>query len=158
MSDPLAEFNSYGGMIEALRHRKATIGLTDKAMDQLAGWPDGFTGKVLGPAMVRVFSQTTLGLALQVLGAKLALFEDPEAMANMERRWEKEKGARKGYPDTHSISKALVERVKPALFREKAAQLTEGRKKIRPATRRRIARNAARARWARKRKNVPPVR
>jgi len=146
----LAEISDYPSLVAALRDRKAQIGITDQVMDELAGWARGYTGKILGPASVKTIGQMSFGVCLGVLGVKLILVEDQEMMQQMEQRWEQR--YRPANVDAHAISMRLIERVKPAIFRQVAADLTRARKKIRPSTRRRIAKQAALARWRRRKK------
>lgn len=65
-----ALISDYDGLIAAIVHRRHALGLSQLAVDQIAGLADGYTGKV--EANVRRLGMMSLGLILQALGLKLA--------------------------------------------------------------------------------------
>lgn len=85
----LATFDDYDGLIEALRQRKAELGLSCLLMDELSGLPAGYTGKVLGPRRIKSLGAISTDAINGALGVKLAVIEDPDAMKRMAPRWER---------------------------------------------------------------------
>lgn len=144
-SRPLSEACDYPALIEALRARKDELGLSNETVDDLAGFTAGHADKLLGPTQRKSLGPLSLGLLLRVLAVKIVLVEDTEAAAAMDRRWDQRKRAP---VESWRASTTLKNRIKPVVLSEmgkemRAHQLT----KQKPSTRRRIARNAARARW-----------
>jgi hypothetical protein len=84
-----AAITSYDEMIDALRARKAELGLSDAVVDDLTGLPTGYTGKVLGPARVKKMGALSLWLMLEVLAFDMRLDSSVEKAARMQERWEK---------------------------------------------------------------------
>lgn len=62
--------DDYDGLIRTIATRRRALGLSQLAVDQIAGLADGYTGKV--EANVRRLGMMSLGLILQALGLKLA--------------------------------------------------------------------------------------
>lgn len=83
MNAPIAEFSDYDGLRRALNavrdHRKVSL----RVMNDVSGAPDGYFEKVLGPRPARRIGLQSLGWALQGLGVKCVLVEDPEAWARV---------------------------------------------------------------------------
>jgi hypothetical protein len=123
LAEPLAEFNTYEGMIAALRSHAATrqLALSDAANAAVAGLPDKYLQKLLSKTPIRRLGVASLGAVLGVLGAKLILVADEEA--------EKKFGPR-------------LKRHNPNLVRS----ATEGQLAQRHAQR--MGRKGARSRWA----------
>jgi hypothetical protein len=87
---PLAEIsyaNGYAGLLAAMQARAAErkIALSGEAVAVTAGLPRGYLQKILSPIPksrknVRRIGVTSLGPALGILGIKLVVFEDREAV------------------------------------------------------------------------------
>src|SRR6267142_3990332 len=76
--------SDYGGLLEAFRERAKELEISREGIDQIAGWADGYTGKLLGGAAAKrrkIIGPLSLELMLGALGLKLILIEDPEATA-----------------------------------------------------------------------------
>jgi hypothetical protein len=74
----------YGGLLEAFRERAQELELSRKGIDDIAGWADGYAGKLLAGAAAKrrkIIGPLALELMLGTLGLKLILVEDPEATA-----------------------------------------------------------------------------
>jgi hypothetical protein len=71
----------YGGLLDAFRERARELELSRKGMDEIAGWTDGYAGKLLGGKRRKIIGPLALELMLGTLGLKLILVEDPEATA-----------------------------------------------------------------------------
>lgn len=146
MTAPGSSIRSYDDLIDAFRARKAEIGLSNEECERLGGVTKGHIDKMIGPSRIRNLTPMMFDLFCEMFAIEFHMKPNIEAAERMESRWERRDVSRV-HVDTHTIGKALIERVKPALFKEIAARLTEGRKRIKPSTRRRLARQAIRARW-----------
>jgi hypothetical protein len=71
----------YDAMIAALKARAAERGVSYGQLDQLAGTPDGYAGKVFGPSQTKKLGFQSFWYYLQALGLGLAFVENPEALA-----------------------------------------------------------------------------
>jgi hypothetical protein len=84
----LAEFQSYDGLIDALRararERRIAVGSAEFAA--VAGLPDRYATKLLGPGKVKRLGPVSLGPILECLGTRLALLEDADAMERLAGR------------------------------------------------------------------------
>ena len=82
--EPLAVVTDHRGLVTALRLRITELGTGLDSVDEVAGLPDGYTGKVLvgrhglGPI--------SLGAILGALAVKIVLVSDEEALARVRRR------------------------------------------------------------------------
>jgi hypothetical protein len=113
----------YQTLLDALRSRaiEQQVALSAPENSALAGVPDQYLGKVLGTRPIRRLGPTSLGAVLGLLGCRLVLVVDKEAMRKYGSR---------------------VKRHNPALVRASSeAQLAERHA-------RRMARKGGRARWA----------
>ena len=92
--ETLAEFTDYHGMLIALRARaeQRKIAVSGEETAKVAGLPDRYIQKLIGPKPVRRIGMFSLGPILGVLGVKLVLVEDPHAMgkyaAKLKERFE----------------------------------------------------------------------
>jgi len=82
----LATVRDYHGLHMALRARAEQIGASRLAIDDLAGLQPGYSGKLLGPRMVKKLGALSLGALLQALGLKLIVAEDAEAVEQFTQR------------------------------------------------------------------------
>src|SRR5437868_13877845 len=77
--------SDYGGLLEAFRERAKELEISRQGIDSIAGWADGYAGKLLstGEAAKRRkrIGPLSLELMLGALGLKMILVEDPEATA-----------------------------------------------------------------------------
>jgi hypothetical protein len=76
---------TYDALIEALRDRKAVVGIADVALDDLIGWSRGWTGKVLSDARTKRLGMQSLFELMAGLGVTLQLVEDVEATKRIRR-------------------------------------------------------------------------
>jgi hypothetical protein len=88
----IAEVCDYQGLAATIRARCAELGTTFRAVDELAGIPDGYLSKCVVPTNVdaairmRAFGRHSLGPVLGALGLKLLVVEDAEALAKVKPR------------------------------------------------------------------------
>jgi hypothetical protein len=74
--------SGYDELQAALRDRAEQLGTTRLAIDEVAGLPMRYAGKVLAPEQVKtLLGAKTLGPILQALGLRLVVEHDPEAFA-----------------------------------------------------------------------------
>lgn len=78
----------YDELITALKARVDEIGVAVKFLDDLAGVPDGFSGKVFGAARVKMVGIFHLFLYAEALAMRVELVPDLDAAKRMEKRWE----------------------------------------------------------------------
>lgn len=149
------EAADYDAMIEIIVARKNELNLSDEAVDNRANLARGHTGKILCAARLKKLGALTMFALPWAVGLKIAFVEDTEALATLADEGDVRK--RPPFP-AHTISKALIERVKPAINRQIGERLTEGRKRIPRWKRRRIARHAALARHGKRRPKRTPSR
>lgn len=142
-----APIRSYGDLIEAFRARKAEIGLSNTDCDTLGGLTTGHTDKLLGPTRSKNLGPLTFDILCELFAVQFVMAPNPEALERMEARWER-RNERAVRVDAQRLSIELKSRALPYIMRDLGLKSAEARKqKIKPATRRRIARQAARARW-----------
>jgi hypothetical protein len=145
--------NGYAGMIEAFRARanERRIAITSQAVAQISGLPSYYVPKLLTPSKnpVRRIGMISLGPLLGVLGAKLVLLPDPEAEKLYGDRIPTRNEScahpmltvKAGRGKQQLVSVKLLRRIAPLGAAARNAKLS-------PARRKKIARIAARARWA----------
>lgn len=147
---PLAVIRDYNSLHEALRARANSLQVTRLGMDEVAGLPNGYCGKLLSPE-VRTIGRCSLGPLLTTLGCMLVLTEDAEALSRFAARVEKRRA--------HANGGMLTKRTPHFTgFRGDSSwgksMRNLGLLSIGPRRRKRIARNAAKARWAKHRANT----
>lgn len=155
MTEPprqLAEITDYLHLVRAFRARaaelKIAIGSADAAA--LAGLPDRYLSKLLGPVSATAGKNTrrigiiSLGPILGLLGAKLILVEDVEALEHVRNRL---------VPRNESQMRVKSVHIEIGASTIRKARLKGGqnsRKYMSPKKASALARKAARARWGRK--------
>jgi hypothetical protein len=80
------ECKNYDAFHAALRRRADDLKLARIVLDELAGLPTGYVGKLLGLGKVRGVGRISMGPLLQALGLKLVIVEDPEALHRIKAR------------------------------------------------------------------------
>lgn len=151
----IATCRSYTDLIEALRARMAKFGITTAKLDELAVMPDGYTGKVFGPARVRAMGPLAFDNYLGTLGVDFVLVENQDRTARLINMIEKgtpmlttgEHASRRPRTLKESLRRFYVSNNRRAAKLAVAGRM----KKISPAKRRQIARKAALARWSKRR-------
>lgn len=83
---PIAEVHDSETLLDAIRVRKAQLGLSNDALEQLAGLCEGHLSKVLPNPPRKGIGWATLSLLLPALGSKLLLVEDEIAMQRIRPR------------------------------------------------------------------------
>jgi hypothetical protein len=142
----IATVRDYNDLIAAFRARKAELGLADKVVDELGDLTNGHTDKILGPRRAKNLSAFTLGIFMDIFGVDFLMVENADKLARIKRHhcW-RERDKNQIRLRTYAISSELIDRIKPAFYLQLAERMTEGRKKIDPEIRRRIAVKAGKA-------------
>src|SRR5690606_32561493 len=84
----LMVIRNYADLVHALRRRRKALGYSQMALDEIAGFQDGYTGKLEVPSHVNgryAKSETTLFWWVQSLGLRIALVPDREKIRRLER-------------------------------------------------------------------------
>lgn len=74
-------------LLAALRARRDELQITHERLDDVAGWPSGYAGKLLAPEPIKNLGWMSLGLALDSLGIALVVVENPEQIRLVKGRW-----------------------------------------------------------------------
>jgi transcriptional regulator with XRE-family HTH domain len=142
LAPPLAVFTDYVGMVQAFRARRMELGLSQLAVDELAGLPSGYTAKIEISASnptaknARSIGKESLPLLLGALGLEMHI--QPHAR-------------RSRASNNPNVSSALSRNLRKTfadMGRKGAIRLNT---KLTPKQRRASARKAALARWSRER-------
>lgn len=84
MTEPriIAEFSDYNGMLGALRLRakERNLALSAEENADVSGLPNKYLAKLLGANPIRRLGAISMGPVLAVLGVKLVMVEDAEAL------------------------------------------------------------------------------
>jgi hypothetical protein len=140
--------DGYAGLLSALQARalERRISLGGAAAAQVAGLPVGYLQKILSPIPksrknVRRIGVTSLGPVLGILGVKLVMFADPEAIARY--------GSKIPVRQERSVRTSAVHLHFSRQFLAKIGALggANSRKNISRRRARAIAKKAAAARW-----------
>jgi hypothetical protein len=146
----LAIARDYEDVHAAFRARAEELNISRETLDAVSGLQPGYSGKMLAPTPMKRAGPITLPLLLVGLGLALAVVEDTEAFERVESRLiQRNRWPRADLKAAEADAVNLRHKVVVELGRRgaKAANKKRSRK-----LRRRIARKAARARWARKRR------
>jgi len=150
MIEPLATVTGHESMVEAFRIAKEMRNLSNEFCDEAGDFAGGQTDKVLGPTRSKNLGPITIDEFCKMFAVKFIMVRDIESEACMKDVWE---GRQTSHVrrNAHRISKQLIDRAKPFIYREVAERLTVARKDIPRAVRTKIARRAAVIRWRKRR-------
>jgi len=152
-ADPISVVTNYESMVEAFRAAKDLRGLSNAHCDELANLAAGHTDAILGPTGRKNFGPLSFNAFCWAFAVKFVMVPDPEREKEMAEHWvDRQRQSSHVRTDTHRMSKILIERAKPLVFKEMAKLATIGRKRIPRAQRVKIARKAVITRWRNKRK------
>jgi hypothetical protein len=163
MTKPLAVVSNYLALIAGLRARVLELGVSFETIDQVAGWCDGYASKVLAPEpslghkTKRAMGPMAFDAVLGALAVKLLLVPDPDQLRYIKRNryfvHRVQAPPRRMLANgthayvAHRVTHEMLRQMAPSGGRARAAALT-------PLQRSKIARKAARARWARSKSNA----
>lgn len=157
MTEPLAIVTNSAEIVAALALMRARRGLSNEFCDLRGGLTDGHTDKVLGPTHVKSLSEMTLDTFMEMFAVQFVMVPNPEAEARMRPKWEG-RDLSNVRLHTHRMSKALLARARPLVFKEMSKLAAVARKDIPRAIRVKIARKAVVTRWRRRRKEQREAR
>lgn len=151
MTEPIAIARNSAEIVAALGKIREMRGLSNQFCDTRGGLTEGHTDKVLGPSHAKAISEMTLDTFMELFAVQFIVVPNPEAEDRMKAKWEgrDSSNVRLG---THRMSKELLARAKPLIFKEMAKLATVARKDIPREIRVKIARKAVVTRWRNERK------
>lgn len=123
MSTELEPAGCYDELVDALDDVRIARGLSFEALEGLAGLASDHAQKCLGPARAKKLTPMVLDALLPALGVRLALIDDPQAIAAIERRWEQRAETNVRRNDWR-VSRRLLDRARPFLLQEIIQDLT----------------------------------
>lgn len=139
------DVRDYDQLIAALRARVAELGVSLETVEGVAGLPERYAIKLLAPIPVKGVGRASLGPMLGALGLKIVVVEDAEALARVARRLVRKEAQ---YANTGMrTEKSHVNTGDSEWGRIMAARRMV---LISPRQRTRLAKRAARARWAKR--------
>lgn len=163
----LATVRTWAELHAALRARSDEIGYDRLTLDELMGVGKGHASKLLAPIPIKNLGPKTFGDMFGALAVMALIVEDPDALKRI-RHVAEIKGAQQRDPQWAACGAKRANSVRvllnPMLLKDKGGnpllldpeaakefcQIMRARRALKttPAQRRRIARKAARARWA----------
>jgi hypothetical protein len=78
---------SMADFLTALRITRDERQLTHETIDEIAGLPSGYCGKLLAPEPIKNLGWLSFGLVLNAFGKMLLLVDDPEQIRRIKHRW-----------------------------------------------------------------------
>src|SRR5262252_6760966 len=82
----VATFNSYAGMLEAIRARVNELQINGERFDEYAGLPRGYLSKLVGARPIRRLGMTSFQPVLAGLGLRLLVIEDNAATERLKNK------------------------------------------------------------------------
>ncbi|WGR74328.1 MULTISPECIES: hypothetical protein [unclassified Bradyrhizobium] len=144
---PLAVVTDHESLREAFRVAKALRNLSNAFCDDAGDFAEGHVDKCLGPTAARGIGPTTFDEFCKMFAVKFVMVPDLECEAAMQGVWQGREN-RNVRDNAHRMSKELLARAQPLIFKEMSRRAAAARKiKIAAPLRAKIARRAARARW-----------
>jgi hypothetical protein len=138
----LAEIRDYAELHDALRARVDQLSVSRSELDSLSGLQGGYCGKLLAPVPIKRLGMQSLGPLLTVLGVKLIMVEDSDALRRIGPRLKKRNDASVRYASGRARKKR---KLGPEWGKLMAARRVLSQS---PSERSQIARRAAVIRWA----------
>jgi hypothetical protein len=89
----VATFDSYAGMLDAIRARVNELQVSGERLDEYVGLPRGYYSKVAGAKPIRRLGMTSFGPILNGLGLKCQFIEDPQATDRLKNRVQQRNGS-----------------------------------------------------------------
>jgi hypothetical protein len=141
-----ASIGSLADIHDAVRDRFEALELSRAAIDHAAGLADGHASKLLARPPIKRFADLSLFATLEAAGLRLALIEDPAALAQAQGY---EKRVRHKVRCKPAGTRRMLAASRPTVLRELATKGGKARMaRLTPAGRHRLAKLAAKARWS----------
>jgi hypothetical protein len=83
---PVSRVSHYAALLKTMRERIAYLEVTHDTVDYVAGFPTGYTGKLLGGATIKRMSPFAMFCMADALGLQLSVEENPEGLAKLQSR------------------------------------------------------------------------
>jgi hypothetical protein len=139
----VATFDSYAGMLEAIRARVSELQIHGERFDVHVGLPEGYLSKLAGARPIRRLGMVSLAPVLNGLGLRCQFIEDPEATDRLKNHVAPRNPSYvRAMPAAASIvftARQLI-RIRRAGGRARMAQMTAKQRSA-------LGRKAAAARW-----------
>jgi hypothetical protein len=74
-------------LLAVIRARRDALNISHETIDDLAGFPAGYTGKILAPVPLRGVGYMSLGAVMGALGIALVAIEDAAAASRVHQKW-----------------------------------------------------------------------
>jgi hypothetical protein len=139
----IATFDTYAGMLDAIRERVNELQIHGERFDDFVGLPEGYLSKLVGARPIRRLGMVSFAPILSGLGPKCQFIEDLEGTARIKNRVAPRNP---GYVRTMpadagiTLTARMLKRIRRLGGQARMAQLTAKQ-------RRELARKAALARW-----------
>jgi hypothetical protein len=148
----LAEVTDPASLHHALRQRAEMLQISRETLDAVAGVPSGYCGKLLSLSPQKSLGAVSMPAVLGALGVRLVLLTDPTAAPLLARLPKRERPL----TGTHWRTQRRASEAATALGAAGAALNKARNQKLTAAERVASARNAATARWSRRRRKSKP--
>jgi hypothetical protein len=141
-------------LLAAIRRRINELQLSHETVESISGAMPGYISKILGSPCSPPAKRIQLYLAcilVEALGLEIRLYENPQAMERLERRFEKRKLKK-------ASVRAAMRKIElmPDFYRHISGLAADARRrKISPERRSQLASHAATARWRKARGEEP---
>jgi hypothetical protein len=139
----IATFDSYAGMLDAIRERVNELQIHGERFDSHVGLPEGYLSKLVGARPVRRLGMTSFAPILGGLGLKCQFIEDSEGTARIKNRIAPRNPSYvRVMPAAASIlfTARMLKRIRRLGGKARMAQMTAKQRS-------KLARKAALARW-----------
>jgi hypothetical protein len=113
---PIIAVRSYDDLITAIVAVKNFLGLSNEAIEDLAGLCRGHFDKVAGPTRVKKAGPVVIDALLGALAIELHVKPDLQAAARMEKRWQRRNGEQVREPAR--VSQKLLDKCRPIILAE----------------------------------------
>jgi transcriptional regulator with XRE-family HTH domain len=147
----VGSFRDYDGLVDGLRARAASVGLSYELIEDLAEMSSGALSKYLSDLRVKQLTVASLIRITAVMGVRCVFVIDDELLREMRPYWELRDAGKAHARRRASLGRATIERLLPVAFSEFAKLGAAARNaKLTAHGRKRLARRAAKARWSKK--------
>jgi hypothetical protein len=91
--------HSMSDLLDVIRARRDELNISHETIDHLAGFPAGYTSKLLAPEPLRGIGYMSLGAVMGALGMAMVAIEDATAAARVHQKWVPRKRPQRKAPD-----------------------------------------------------------